>query len=76
VQAPEALARARDAARATRQQQVERELRDLQPERIALQRQRFDFGGPLTDMEYVRRLVELERAVRRKVPARARLRRR
>ena len=74
VRAPEQFAQARDAARASRQQQVDGELRDLQPERIALQRQRHDFGGPLTDPEYARQLDELERAVRRKIPARARLR--
>jgi hypothetical protein len=76
VRAPEQFAQARDAARASRQHQVDCELRDLQPERIALQRQRQDFGGPLTDAEYARKLDELERAVRRKIPARARLRRR
>ena len=76
VRAPEQLARARDTARASRQQQVECALRDLHPERIALQRQRCDFGGMLTDAEYARKLDELERAVRRKIPARARLRRR
>jgi hypothetical protein len=75
VRAPEQLARARDAARASRQQQVEGALRDLHPERIALQLQRHDFGGTLTDAEYARKLDELERAVRRKIPARARLRR-
>jgi DNA-binding transcriptional MerR regulator len=74
VRAPEQFAQARDAARTSRQQQVDGELRDLQPERIALQRQRHDFGGPLTDPEYARKLDELERAVRRKIPARARLR--
>jgi hypothetical protein len=74
VQAPEELAKARDAVRAARQQVVERAHRDLQPERLTLQRQRFDFGGPLTETEYVRKLAELERAVRRKIPARARLR--
>ena len=75
VRAPEALARGRDVARARRHQEVQGELRDLQPERIALQRQRHDFGGTLTDAEYARKLDELERAVRRKIPARARLRR-
>ena len=76
VQAPEQLAAARDTARAQCRGDVERALRDLQPERIALQRQRQDFGGTLTDAEYARRLEELEHAVRRKVPARANLRRR
>jgi hypothetical protein len=76
VRAPEQLVAARDAARAERHGDVERALRDLQPERIALQRQRHDFGGTLTDAEYAQRLDELERAVRRKIPARAHLRRR
>jgi hypothetical protein len=75
VRAPEHLARTRDAARAVQQQQVDGALRDLQPERIALQRQRLDFGGTLTDAEYVRKIDDLERAVRRKMPARAGLRR-
>lgn len=74
VRAPEALAGARDAARARRRDEVQRELRDLQPERIALQRQRHEFGGTLTEEEYARKLEDLERAVRRKIPARARLR--
>jgi hypothetical protein len=73
VQAPEKLATARDAARAAGQEYVEAALRDLQPERIALQRQRQDFGGTLTDGEYARKLDELARAARR--TARARLRR-
>ncbi len=75
VRAPEALARARDVARARRRHEVQGELRDLQPERIALQRQRHDFGGTLTDEQYARKLDDLERAVRQKIPARARLRR-
>jgi hypothetical protein len=75
VRAPEAAASARDVARARRRDEVQGELRDLQPERIALQRQRHDFGGTLTDGEYARKLADLERAVRRKMPARARLRR-
>jgi hypothetical protein len=74
VRAPEALAGARDAARARRHEEIQGELRDLQPDRIALQRQRRDFGGTLTDEEYARKLADLERAVRRKIPARARLR--
>jgi hypothetical protein len=74
VRAPQALARARDLARARRRQEVQCELHDLQPERIALQRQRHDFGGTLTDQEYARKLEELERVVRQKAPARARLR--
>jgi hypothetical protein len=76
VQAPEQLATVRDTVRADRGRGVERELRNLQPERIALQRQRHDFGGTLTDAEYARRLDELEHAVRRKIPAWAQLRRR
>ena len=75
VRAPEGLAKARDVARLARQIGVESALRDLQPERLALQRQRHDFGGTLTDAEYARKLDELERAVRRTIPARARLRR-
>jgi hypothetical protein len=74
VRAPEQLAIARDAARVASQQEVQRALRDLQPERIALQRQRHDFGGTLTETEYARKLEELEKAVKRKAPARARLR--
>jgi hypothetical protein len=71
VQAPDRFAAARDAARASHQQDVEQALRDLQPERIALQRQRWDFGGVLTETEYHQRLAALEQAVRRKRPARA-----
>jgi hypothetical protein len=74
VLAPEQLAAARDSARAECHGDMQRALRDLQPERIALQRQRLDFGGKLTDAEYARRLKELEHAVRRKIPARANLR--
>ena len=76
VQATEQFAQARDAARVARQNDVESALRDLQPERLSLQRQRQDFGGTLTDAEYARKLEQLERAVRRKIPARAQLRRR
>ena len=47
-------------------------MRDLQPDRIALQRQREDFGGTLTESEYREKLAALERATRRKVPARIR----
>ena len=46
-------------------------LRDMQPERIALQRRRVDFGGALTEAEYQRKLEELEKVARRKLPARA-----
>jgi hypothetical protein len=52
---------------------VGRALRDLQPERLALQRQLLDFGGTLTEAEYVRKLKALEKAVRQKTPARAAL---
>ena len=72
VRAPEQFANARDAARVARQEDVECALRDLHPQRVALQRQRHDFGGTLTDAEYARKLDELERAVRRKMPARCR----
>ena len=41
--------------------------------RIALQRQREDFGGTLSESEYNVKLVALERETRRKVPARASL---
>jgi hypothetical protein len=73
VRSPERFAVARDADRARKGAETEQALRDLQPERIALQRQRLDFGGSLTDAEYARKLAELERTVRRKTPARARL---
>jgi hypothetical protein len=46
-------------------------LRDLQPDRIALQRQREDFGGTLSDAEYQLRLAALEQPARGKIPARA-----
>ena len=75
VKYPERLASARDAARAGHAEQVNRALRDLQPERLALQRQREDFGGTLTVAEYNDRLERLEKAVRRKIPARAFLKR-
>ncbi len=75
VQAPDRFVVGRDRARAAHQHQVEEHLRDLQPERIALQRQRWDFGGTLTDEEYQQRLAALEEAVRRKRPARAGVRR-
>jgi len=70
---PERFATARDAARTAQLDQVDQAIRDLQPERIALQRQRQDFGGTLTEEEYTRRLEALEQAVRRKRPARAEL---
>jgi hypothetical protein len=72
VRAPEQLALAREAARVAQSDEGESVLRDLQPERIALQRQRVDFGGSLSEEEYTRQLAALERAVRRKMPARAR----
>jgi helix-turn-helix protein len=73
VRHPERFASARDAARAAHREEVDRGLRDLQADRIALQRQRQDFGGTLTDAEYQRRLVVLERTTRRMIPARAAL---
>ena len=66
VRHPERFAAARNAARAERGEAVERALQDLQPERLALQRQRQDFGGTLTEEEYQLKLTALER------PARAR----
>jgi len=75
VRHPEKFAAARDVARMERGRDVNRALRDLQPERLALQRQREDFGGPLTDAEYRRRLAAIERATRRRIPARACLKR-
>jgi hypothetical protein len=72
---PERFASARDAARAAHRDEVTRALRDLQPERLALQRQRADFGGTLSEAEYQRRLKRLEQSVRRAIPARARLKR-
>jgi DNA-binding transcriptional MerR regulator len=71
VRHPEAFASARDAARAERRREVDRALRDLQPERLALQRQRVDFGGQLTEGEYRCRVKALEKATRRMIPARA-----
>jgi len=70
VRNPERFALARDTTRLAHREQINRALRDLQPERIALQRQRLDFGGTLTDAEYYSRLQELEKAVRRKMSAR------
>ncbi len=75
VMHPDRFASARDAARAEHRKEVDRALRDLQPDRIELQRQRQDLGGTLTDVEYDRRLEALERAARRKIPARAFLKR-
>jgi hypothetical protein len=75
VRHPERFAAARDAARVERGKEVERALRDLQPERLALQRERVDFGGSLSEAEYRIRLAALERATRRQKPARALLNR-
>ena len=75
VRHPESFAAARDAARAERSKEVERALRDLQPERLALQRERIDLGGSLSEAEYRIRLAALERATRRQTPARALLKR-
>ena len=71
VRSPEKFAAARDATRHERTKDVTRALADLQPERLALQRQLVDFGGTLTDAEYRRRLAALESAARRRVMARA-----
>lgn len=71
VRSPEKFAAARDVARAERGKEVDRALCNLQPERVALQRQREDFGGTLTEVEYRLRLAALERALRRRLPARA-----
>jgi hypothetical protein len=71
VRSPERFAAARDAARATHRERADRSLSDLQPDRIALQRQRQDFGGTLTAADYDQRLKAMERAARRKLPARA-----
>jgi hypothetical protein len=71
VRCPEQFAVARDAARAKNRERVEKAMRDLQPDRISLQRQRADFGGSLTEAEYCLRLAALEKTIRRKVPARA-----
>ena len=70
VRHPDKFAAARDVARSENRKAVERTLRDLQPERLALQRQREDFGGPLTEAEYRRRLADLERETRSRLPAR------
>ena len=61
---PEHFAAARDARRGQRSQMVDRALRDLQAERVALQRQHEAFGGPLSETEYRRKLAALERPVR------------
>jgi len=71
VRHPEQFAAARDEARTDRRKVVEQGLRALQPERLALQRQLQDFGGRLTDAEYRRRLMALERVARCNIPARA-----
>jgi hypothetical protein len=70
---PERFAAARDAARAAKHEQVDRAMRDLQPARIALQRQREDCGGTLTEAEYREKLASLERS-RNKSLVRAALR--
>ncbi|MEP7307919.1 MAG: hypothetical protein ABJA98_20640 [Acidobacteriota bacterium] len=75
VMHPERFAAARDAARTAKHEQVDRAMRALQPDRIALQRQREDFGGPLTESEYREKLADLEGSTRRKLPARADLKR-
>ena len=70
---PERFAVGRDVARAAHRHARDQALRDLHPERIALQRQREDFGGTLSEADYTSRLEALERAARRRVPARASL---
>jgi hypothetical protein len=75
VRHPEQFAAARDAARAAHCERVGRALRDLQPDRIALQRERADFGGTLTDAQYRLKVEALEKVVRRKTPTRAFLKR-
>ena len=70
---PERFAVGRDVARAAHRHALAQALHDLQPERIALQRQREDFGGTLSEAEYTRRLEALERAAQGRVPARASL---
>ena len=62
---PEHFAAARDARRGQRSQLVDKTLRDLQPDRVALQRQHEAFGGPLSESEYQRKLAALERPARR-----------
>lgn len=69
VRHPEKFAAARDATRLDRARAADRALRELQPERLALQRQLQDFGGTLTDAEYRIRLAALEKTARRKMPA-------
>jgi hypothetical protein len=75
MRCPARFAVARDAARVRRREEIDQALRDLQPDRLALQRQRQDFGGTLTEAEYVTRIRELEKAARQKTPVRASLRR-
>jgi hypothetical protein len=72
---PERFAAGRDAARDRHRQQLDHARRDLQPERIALQRQRQDFGGTLSEAEYTLRLKALEDALGRKTCAHASLKR-
>jgi hypothetical protein len=69
---PEQFAAARDAARAERAKDVQRALRNVQPERLALQRQLVDFGGTLTEGEYRIKLAALESAARRQILTRVR----
>ena len=68
VRYPERFAVARDAARFRHREHLDQALRDLQPDRIALQRQRQDFGGTLTEAEYARRLKDLEMAADERAP--------
>lgn len=71
---PERFAAARDARRQQRRHAIDRALRDLHPDRVALQQQRVDFGGTLTDKDYQAKLAALEAHVRGRVPVRAGLR--
>ena len=71
VRHPESFAAARDGARAERSNEVQRALRDLQPERLALQRQLQDFGGTLTERDYQLKLAALEKSARGQKTARA-----
>ncbi|MEQ1758558.1 MAG: hypothetical protein ABL986_09585 [Vicinamibacterales bacterium] len=71
VRHPETFAASRDRTRLDRATVADRSLRELQPERLALQRQLQDFGGTMTEAEYRRRLSDLERSARGRTPARA-----
>ena len=72
VRHPEKFAEARDAARVDHAEAAGRALRNLHPERLALRRQREDFGGPLTIAEYEIQLAALEEPARGRMQARSR----